>query len=880
MLTPLIDISPFRLAIKQGQLILTANQRLAAKIHDAWAIDNHIKKSVWITPRVYSLDHWIKQVWEELHDKNNIISSEKSLLGAAQSRYYWERAINQNDPDKSDKYARLANETLTNLERWNLSIDDVSEDTTGFVFFKRWAKTYQRLLNQNKLITTTQSWQIILDAFEQSLLLKEPQLYLYGFQSIPPRLESLLNSASIKNNVIQVEPKNLTTSVVRAADSDEELRYAAAWAVARLADNPESRIGLVVPNLNYSVAKVTRVLDETLHDNEVKSTFNISAGIPLSDTSLVNSGLNLLNCLFSSKPLQEWIETLHNPYWLFDNLSMQSRVDAEVSLRKAKQFDLNFNEFCHRVLNLNYQEDEQQILKPLAALWHERRGWGRLQQGFSSWALFFTNTLIQLGWPGRTTLDSLEFQQKEAWQRLLEDFCGLDNLGIQIGLKTAIKYLGQLAHDSVFHCKTADAPIQILGMLESGGLQFNSLWIMGMDSHTLPARTAINPLLPAEFQRLHAMPHSLPERELSIAQSILSDYGKNSSELIISYSANDGEEDRQPSPLISHMPRVSKRCILGRDLALFPQAMVKPYQAQLYEDNGPVYDKKIETISTGSNLFKHQAACPFNAFAIHRLKAKSLDEPIFGLSALDRGSIVHDILFELWSKWERASYLHQLSREDIADQVGNITSKILDQWAVHHIILRGDRYRTLEAQRLKKLVEEWLEFEITRPLFEIQELERKQIISFGDLEVALRFDRLDKINDQLIVIDYKTGAINPKHWHGDRPRDPQLPLYVVASEPPVDGCAFAQIRGGAVKFLGLADEGLLAPRNNNSDWKTSVTEWQLGITSLAQEFSQGIATMEVYNPSVFQYQSNLLPLNRWSEVDFINELIADIETTQ
>jgi ATP-dependent helicase/nuclease subunit B len=880
MLTPLIDISPFRLAIKQGQLILTANQRLAAKIQDAWAIDNHKKKSVWVTPRVYSLDHWIKQVWEELHDKNHIISSERSVLGAAQSQYYWERAINQNDPDKSDKYAKLANETLTDLQRWNLSVNDVSEDSTGFVFFKRWAKTYQRLLNQHKLITKIQSWQIILDAFEQSLLLKEPQLYLYGFQSIPPRLESLLSAASVTNNVIQVEDKNLTTSVVRAKDSDEELRCAAAWVVSRLADNPYARIGLVAPKLNHSVARVTRVLDEALQNNGVKSTFNVSAGIPLSDTSLVNSGLTLLNCLTSTKPVQEWIEIVHNPYWLFDDLSMQSRIDVEVNLRKTRQFELNFNEFCHRVLSLKYHEDEQQVLKPLATLWHQRRVQGRLQQDFSSWALFFAHTLTQFGWPGPATLNSVEFQQKEAWQRLLENFCGLDNLGIQVGLKTAIKYLGQLAHDSVFHCKTEDAPIQILGMLEGGGLQFDSLWIMGMDSHTLPASTSINPLLPAEFQRLHAMPHSVPERELTIAQNILSDYRKNSTELVISYPAHDGEEGRQPSPLISHIPRVSVDRILDKDLVPFPQTMVKPYQAELYEDNGPIYDKNKETISTGSNLFKHQAACPFNAFAIHRLKARALEEPIFGLSALDRGSIVHDILFELWSKWKRAAYLHQLSQKDISDQLCNVTSQVLDQWAAHHIILRGDRYRTLEALRLEKLIQEWLDLERNRPLFEVQELERKQVISFGDLDVTLRFDRLDKINDQLIVIDYKTGTINPRHWHGDRPKDPQLPLYVVASEPPVDGCVFAQIKGGAVKFLGLADEGLLAQQNSSSDWKTSVTEWQLGITSLAQEFSQGIAIMEVHNPSVFQYQSTLLPLNRWSEVDFINEFIADTEANQ
>ncbi len=49
----------------------------------------------------------------------------------------------------------------------------------------------------------------------------------------------------------------------------------------------------------------------------------------------------------------------------------------------------------------------------------------------------------------------------------------------------------------------------------------------------------------------------------------------------------------------------------------------------------------------------------------------------------------------------------------------------------------------------------------------------------------MRIDRIDEMPDgSLAVIDYKTSASvpSPSSWLGDRPSDPQLPLYALAVE--------------------------------------------------------------------------------------------------
>ena len=73
------------------------------------------------------------------------------------------------------------------------------------------------------------------------------------------------------------------------------------------------------------------------------------------------------------------------------------------------------------------------------------------------------------------------------------------------------------------------------------------------------------------------------------------------------------------------------------------------------------------------------------------------------------------------------------------------------------------RYLELEEQRLVRLVTEWLDYESARIEFEVTETEAKRSVELAGLTFDLRLDRLDRLNDDsLLVIDYKSGAVTPK----------------------------------------------------------------------------------------------------------------------
>ena len=50
----------------------------------------------------------------------------------------------------------------------------------------------------------------------------------------------------------------------------------------------------------------------------------------------------------------------------------------------------------------------------------------------------------------------------------------------------------------------------------------------------------------------------------------------------------------------------------------------------------------------GSALIRDQAACPFRAFAKHRLVLPSLTPPQLGITASQRGAFLHEALFRIW----------------------------------------------------------------------------------------------------------------------------------------------------------------------------------------------------------------------------------------
>ncbi|MGZ4827230.1 MAG: PD-(D/E)XK nuclease family protein [Terriglobales bacterium] len=227
-----------------------------------------------------------------------------------------------------------------------------------------------------------------------------------------------------------------------------------------------------------------------------------------------------------------------------------------------------------------------------------------------------------------------------------------------------------------------------------------------------------------------------------------------------------------------------------------------------------------------------QAACPFRAFAIHRLGAHEYDAPDIGISPSERGMVAHQALEHFWREIGSQHELAVMSAEEIASVIETSVSTALDsRLSRRHKNVSLERSRVLEKNRLTRLLEEWLQLERGRLDFTVVERETPRRINAGGLELDLKVDRIDQqiADGTHVILDYKTSdKLSVKSWDGDRPDAPQLPLYAVKSDRKVSGVYFAKLVPGQTALLGHGGHEL---EQRLPDWIKVVN--QLGASFLA-----------------------------------------------
>jgi probable DNA repair protein len=253
----------------------------------------------------------------------------------------------------------------------------------------------------------------------------------------------------------------------------------------------------------------------------------------------------------------------------------------------------------------------------------------------------------------------------------------------------------------------------------------------------------------------------------------------------------------------------------------------------------------------GTGVFKDQAACPFRAFAHARLGARALDEPEPGLDALGRGILLHGVMERVWRNLKSHSQLCALPEDVLHLAVREAVAGAIFEMARERPQTFTARFMALEQVRLEQLVLGWLEIEKRRAPFTVVLPEKDQTASYGGLAVRIVPDRIDELEGGArVVIDYKTGTPKLNQWFGDRPDEPQLPIYALAQNN-VAAVAFAQLRKDDAHFLGIAAEAGLVPDVKTvadtreaaalGSWESLLAEWRRVIEALGEEYRTGDA---------------------------------------
>jgi len=817
-------------ALQNGATIITASRRLARVLAGEFhGLETAAGHTMWNRPDILPYEAFLDRSWRDWLWRG-ADGDAPLLLNALQEQALWQRIIRGSPAGASllqiPETARQAAQTWQLMAAYRLPLDGSFEASEDSAAFASWLREFRECRAGGWLERARLS-DFLSRKITSAELPRPLQLYVAGFDEMTPQQAEFFSVLG-EWRAVEIGDRSSVVERRKMRDPSNEIRMAAAWARHLLESEPAAQIGvIVVPDLARLRSTVERIFRSALGRG-----FHLSAGPSLGDYPVVRAALLMLEFALRPLPLSRVGMLLRSPFLggAAEEWSQRALLDAK--LRSKSLWDLGIPilrdaaKTCPQLQGVLWRAETQlQSLKR--------------EQAPSDWSRDVSVLLNAFGWPGDRSLSSTEFQTLDAWRDLLSNLASLDLISRSMNLGQVIDWLRQTAATVQFQPEDEGAPVQVMGMLEASGLRFDHLWIMGLHDEALPLAASPNPFLPEALQRRYNLPHSSAGRELEFGRRLTERLLQSAPDVVLSYPQRDGDRSFAPSSLMAGGEWLDADADSADGWVA--QMRAESVFETLADESAPELTE--DSSLGGSALFKDMAACPFRAFAKHRLGARPMEDPDLGLSYRDRGTTVHKALEVIWR--ELGSQARLLELDPHALEV------LIEHSADAAVAKLGPGIgRNVEKRRLQKLLKEWLEIEKSRPSFTVAVTEAERVASVSGVRVKMRADRVDEVaGGREIILDYKTGQLKSKGWDGERPSEPQLPLYCVTNERPVAGAAFATIRTGGLGIHGLTAAGTHLPAMKKYTklplpFEAQIEEWRRVLEQLAANYRNGRAEVD------------------------------------
>jgi probable DNA repair protein len=848
-------------ALADGAIAVTPNRRLARRLHAEFDLALAASgRRAWPTPAILPYARWLATLWETILAD---AAGPRTLLSAAQAIALWQRVIEDSGAALADVRgaAALASEAWSHVHAWGAGGESWRSwrqqgDEQDTSLFAAWADTYLARTRRLGVVDIAQ----VADAIASQAAVVgagSPPILLVGFIELTPqqtRLFAALEGAGATLREVESLPaRDARVSRTSASTPRDEIAAALGWARTIAIERPGARIGIVVENLAERRDDVLALAQDILDPASILpgrsrsgATFELSLGVRLARVPLVAAALDLI--ALSDAPLTPGAAAtlLRSPYL----------PDAAALWQRHAALERRWLEQGVRTISLG---DAITAIAPhaadLAARWESGRGTLRAAHATTprEWTDLWRGWLAAAGWPGSRALDSAEFQAREAWEKLLAQFASLGAVAPRLGGRAAIAALQAMANETLFQPEGSNAPVQILGVLEGAGLDFDALWVAGLSADRWPAAPRPNPLLPIAWQRERGVPRAGAQRELQYARLLTERFARAASDVVFSSATGIDDPPLSPSALVLVYPPSPPHA--APETWSGSMARSVPLESLADESAPPL--SPGSTIRGGARVIQTQSDCPFQAVARHRLAARAWPRAGPGLAAFERGLLAHATLAAFWSSIPDRAGLLALD----GDRLGIEIAAAVDKGTACLPAVRWrsvpDAVRAAESRRLNRLLRAWLEIERARPPFAVAAVEARRDLALGGIALRMRVDRIEALGGGgLAIIDYKTGMLDqPAQWFDDRPRASQLGTYTLAqraAEPAlaVRAVVHAELRTESIAASGLAADrtawpGLMhvAAAGPFADWRALEGWWEGHLSALAAELAAGVATV-------------------------------------
>lgn len=802
-------------------ITVTPNQRLAQTLIQKWgaAQQNSVSKY----PDCYAYKVWLHNLFNQVIE-NAPSEPHPILIDDLAAFLIWRKIItNQSDKNASMTLAERLYQSWCLCQTYRCPIKTSQFNHNHQTqWFAKMAAVFEEYLQKNNIIVESQLADYIC---QHADTISRKAVNFVCFDQLTPQQQHLLDSLCNQGMQVRLHDINRKPAVqvgkMIVADTRQEYQAWVDWLVKQHKSGKQS-MAVILPNLQDCAKDVQRLLRYHFHPDQ----FNISMGQSLLEYPMISQALLLLHPLTDTCSDHYIRIFLTSPYikgspteWLNRALLLESKRQLKQAVVPTQELLSQLEHSCpilyHLLQNLTPYPD---IAMP------------------SEWANCFHQRMLQFGFPGDYGLTSMLFQCYEKWQTVLTNFSLLDRVESPMTIQDALELLLTVLKRTIFQPQSASAPIQVLGMLEAAGCEFDALWMAGLTDLTLPATGQLTPFIPIPIQQQLGMPYASQEKEYQIAQKRLNRFTQSCDEFMVSYAHLSDDKPNMPSPLINHFSELpAPKLELTR---------LNDQNWQTYEDPLTIPLQEGESIRGGSRILANQAQCPFKAFAAHRLAIQDSEKAVDGLDNREKGTLIHLILQNVWQQLKCLDKLKEIEEDSLLALVNETIDSCIPQVFKHPQTAFEQSVIALEKNKLVKLIRNVLEEEKKRPPFHITAVEQTCQYDFEQFSIQLKFDRLDTIDEDgsKWVIDYKSTIPNGTPWLDDRPDDAQLLLYALLDED-IRSMSYMQIQTGSIKHRGFAEHpppinGISAAKKKT--WADYRVQWQSIVSELAKEFSQGI----------------------------------------
>ena len=308
-------------------------------------------------------------------------------------------------------------------------------------------------------------------------------------------------------------------------------------------------------------------------------------------------------------------------------------------------------------------------------------------------------------------------------------------------------------------------------------------------------------------------------------------------------------------PLINHVVKVEKSREETHDHLAYEGTLM---EGELSVKSRELLKSRRDHIYSVTDLETY-AKCPFQYFVDNVLQfIIKEDETEDELSGLEKGSLLHDVLFEFYNNRHNQSRppIGQCDEETSKDAETHL-NELLNRKAKEQrnsrkekLIRENNLFWETDIDKLKIALRKWLKAERTNGLptmpryFEVNfgqsgelsdsELSCDKPITIGDVSMKGKIDRIDIGTDSFNIVDYKTGSSTIRIRDILEGRSLQLPVYLQIAAALLNGQEGAGLDPAAGLYhkirldqckvelgIGMESQNGIAYENyNGTDWRS------------------------------------------------------------